>query len=45
MEKVISNIKSNQQLRSSLIELKAKTDGHEQCFYDKELYAVLISYL
>ena len=26
MEKVISNIKSNQQLRSSLIELKAKTE-------------------
>ena len=45
MEKVINRIKNNQQLRASLIELKSKTEGHEQCFDDKDLYLVLKSYL
>lgn len=45
MEKVIERIKNNQQLRASLIELKANSEGHEAYFQDDELYSMLVSYL
>lgn len=45
MEIVIERIKNNEQLRASLIELKAKSDGHEIYYNDKELYTILVSYL
>lgn len=45
MEKVIERIKNNEQLRTSLIELKSNSEGHEVYFEDKELYSVLVDYL
>ena len=45
MEKVIERIKNNEQLRTSLIELKSNSEGHEVYFEDKKLYSSLVDYL
>lgn len=44
METVIENIKVNQQLRASLIEIKTNSQGNESYFQDYDFYLKLISY-